>query len=136
MVVAGRAACVALVPRLPLTAVCGLSRLCAHRVAVLSDPEKKARLDRGEALDEDDGDDFDGFHGGVDVEELFAMMFGGGMGGIHMGGMGGMGMGGMPFFMSGGGGMFGMDIDEEEVGGVEEDGQCDGCRAGGRLGGL
>jgi hypothetical protein len=64
--------------------------------SVLSDPEKKARLDRGESLDDDDGDGFDPFQGGPDIEQLFSMMFGGGM----------------PFFM---GGDDMMEFDEEEV---------------------
>ena len=74
---------------------------------VLSDPEKRARIDRGESLDEE-GDE-GGFAGEMDVAELFAMMFGG------MGGMGG-GFGGGDMFADMFGGM--MDMDDEEVRGV------------------
>ena len=66
---------------------------------MLSDEDKRARLDRGETLDED-GEGEDGFAGGPDLEQLFSMMFG----------MGGMGMGGMPFFMAGED-----EFDEDEV---------------------
>lgn len=62
-------------------------------VSVLSDPQKKRRYDNGEDLE-----DMQGMGGhDVDVNNIFNMFFGGGMGG----GMGGMGGGG---FHSHGGG--------------------------------
>ncbi|KAI8389219.1 hypothetical protein BD560DRAFT_343989 [Blakeslea trispora] len=70
--------------------------------AVLSDSEKKARYDSGVDLEGGMGGGFPGGGmGGVDVNDIFAQMFGGGgMGG--MGGFPGGGMGGFP-----GGGMGG-----------------------------
>lgn len=68
--------------------------------AILSDPEKKARFDSGADLDGGMGG-MNGFPGGgVDVNDIFAQMFGGGGGGGFGGGMGGGfpggGMGGFP----------------------------------------
>ncbi|KAF7722006.1 hypothetical protein EC973_003789 [Apophysomyces ossiformis] len=64
---------------------------------VLSDPQKKARFDSGADLEGGMGGGFDA--GGVDINDVFMQMFGGGMSG-GMGGMGGMGGGRFP----GGGG--------------------------------
>lgn len=67
--------------------------------AILSDPQKKSRYDSGVDLDGGmggmNGGGFD--MGGVDVNDIFMQMFGGGMGG----GMGGMG-GGARFSSAGG----------------------------------
>ncbi|EGD73341.1 hypothetical protein PTSG_05053 [Salpingoeca rosetta] len=67
---------------------------------VLSDPQKKMRYDNGEDLEDMQSGFPGGGGGGVDVHDLFAQMFGGGMGG----GMGGGGFhsrgfhgGGFPF---------------------------------------
>jgi DnaJ family protein C protein 7 len=70
--------------------------------AILSDPEKKARFDSGADLDGGmNGGGFPGGGmGGVDVNDIFAQMFQGNMGG-GMGGFPGGGMGGFP---GGGGG--------------------------------
>lgn len=43
--------------------------------SVLSDPQKRARYDRGEPDDEDSFHDFGGRSGGIDISELFAAMF-------------------------------------------------------------
>ncbi|KAI8979215.1 hypothetical protein BDF20DRAFT_487710 [Mycotypha africana] len=72
--------------------------------AILSDPEKKARYDSGADLEGGMGmGGGAGFPGGVDVNDIFAQMFGG-MAGGGMGGMGGMGGGGFPGAQFGGGG--------------------------------
>ncbi|KAI7907551.1 uncharacterized protein BX663DRAFT_539037 [Cokeromyces recurvatus] len=69
--------------------------------AILSDPEKKARYDSGVDLEGGMGG-MGGFPGGgmggVDVNDIFAQMFGGGMGGFQSGGFstGGFPGGGFP----------------------------------------
>lgn len=66
--------------------------------SVLSDPQKKARFDRGEDLEDMQGGG--GGFGGMDPSDLFAQMFGGG-------GMGGGFGGGFPGGHSHGGFHFG-----------------------------
>jgi DnaJ family protein C protein 7 len=63
--------------------------------AILSDPEKKARFDSGADLDNGMGGGGGGYPGGVDVNDVFASMFGqaGGFQGGG-GGFGGFGGGG------------------------------------------
>jgi DnaJ-class molecular chaperone len=48
--------------------------------AVLSDPDRRSKYDRGGVEQDFDDDDFDG-DGYVDISELFAQMFG--FGGFH-----------------------------------------------------
>ena len=43
--------------------------------SVLSDPQKRARYDRGGSEDEDNFEGFGGMSGGIDISELFAAMF-------------------------------------------------------------
>ncbi|KAG2393713.1 hypothetical protein C9374_007244 [Naegleria lovaniensis] len=60
--------------------------------SILSDPQKRQQYDSG-AMDAD----FEGGFHGADMNDIFRMFFGGGMGGMggmHMGGFGGGGMGG------------------------------------------
>jgi DnaJ family protein C protein 7 len=59
---------------------------------VLSDADKRRKYDSGQDLEEiEQGGHGHGGHGGVDVNELFAQMFGGGGGGFGGGGFGGGG---------------------------------------------
>jgi DnaJ family protein C protein 7 len=55
--------------------------------AILSDPQKRQRFDSGLDLEGGGMGGFDG--GGVDINDVFAQMFGGGMGGGFPGGAGG-----------------------------------------------
>lgn len=67
--------------------------------AILSDPQKKARFDSGADLDGGMGGfPGGGMDGGVDINDVFAQMFGQGGGGFGGGGFGGGGFpgGGFP----------------------------------------
>lgn len=59
--------------------------------AILSDPQKKQRFDSGVDLDGGMGGGFDGAN--VDINDVFAQMFGGGGGGFGAGGFPGHGGG-------------------------------------------
>ena len=69
-------------------------------LALLSDPQKKARYDNGEDIEDimNGPAGMGGMHGGVDISEIFNMFGGMGGGGMGGGGMGGGGRrgGGMP----------------------------------------